>query len=281
MKILIIATDFSSTAKNATSYAMDMAQALQAEVLLLHIYPLPVNYGDTAVPAGLVDWEKRTEDGLAGFKKQLEQRTGGQVKVNTELRMGNFLTELGTVCDRVQPYAVIMGCKGTTAAERFLFGSHAISAMKHLAWPVITVPLEAKFKAVKKIGLACDLQDPEATVPLDEINQLVTDFNASLHILNTGEQTYDPQAVFMSGWLGKKLRNVRPSFHFIEGNTDDAILSFAERNEVDLLVVLPHRHNIWDALIHRSHTKQFVLHSHIPLMALHDHEQPVNTSSKV
>ena len=275
MKTLIIATDFSSTAKNATTYAMDMAQAVQASVLLLHIYPVPGNYGDMPLPTGLIDWKTRIEDELDKLKKQLERRTGGQVKVNTEIRMGSFLTELGAACNRVQPYAVVMGCKGSTAAERFLFGSHAIDAMKHLAWPVITVPPEAKFKEIKKIGLACDLQDPEATVPLDEINQLVTDFNASLHILNTGDQTYDPQAVFIAGWLGKRLRDVRPSFHFVEGNTDDAILSFAERIEVDLLVVLPRRHNILDMLTHRSHTKQFVLHSHIPVMALHDHAQPV------
>jgi nucleotide-binding universal stress UspA family protein len=274
MKTLVVATDFSSTAQNATTYAMDMAKVVQAEVLLLHIYPLPVNDGDTALPPALADWKKRTEDGLAGLKKQLERRTGGQVKVNTEIRMGSFLAELGNVCDRVQPYAVIMGCKGSTAAERFLFGSHAINALKRLVWPVITIPLDAKFKAIKKIGLACDLQDPENTVPLDEINQLVTDFNASLHILNTGDQVFDPQAIFMSGWLGRKLSNVRPSFHFIEGDTDDTILSFAESNEVDLLVVLPRRHNILDALIHRSHTKQFVLHSHIPLMAMHYHKQP-------
>jgi nucleotide-binding universal stress UspA family protein len=227
------------------------------------------------------DWESETEDLMAEIKKQWDQKTGSQVTVSTEVRMGSFMIELEAVCDRLQPYAVIMGSKGSTAAERLLFGTHAINAMKHLAWPVIAIPLEAAFHAVKKIGLACDLEDPEITIPLGDITRLVTDFNATLHILNIGkDQAYDPQIVSASGWLGEKLKDVQHKFHFIKGDTDEAILHFAEKNNVDLLVVLPRRHSFWDALIYKSHTKQFVLHSHIPLMALHFHEETTNTSSK-
>lgn len=281
MKTLIVATDFSAIAQNATQYAMEMARAIQANVHLLHVYQLPVNYGAIDIPVSMPDWKADTEDLMAEIKKQLEQNAGGQVMVNTEVRIGSFMLELAAVCDRLHPYAVIMGCKGSTAAERLLFGTHAIDAMKHLAWPVITVPLEATFHAVKKIGLACDLEDPEITVPLSDITRLVTDFNATLHVLNTGtDQAYDPKMVLASGWLGEKLKNVQHKFHFIKGDTDEAILHFAEKNDVDLLVVLPRRHSFLDALIYKSHTKQFVLHSHIPLMALHYHEETTNTSSK-
>jgi len=33
--------------------------------------------------------------------------------------------------------------------------------------------------------------------------------------------------------------------------------------------VLPKRHGLLDKLIHKSHTKQLVLHSHVPVMAFH------------
>ena len=282
MKTLIVATDFSPIARNATEYAMEMARAIHANVHLLHVYQLPVNYGAIDIPASMPYWEEETEDLMAEIKKQWDQKTDGRVTVSTEVRIGSFMIELAAICDRLQPYAVIMGCKGSTAAERLFLGTHAISAMKRLAWPVITVPLEATFNAVRKIALACDLEDPEITVPLDDISRLVTDFDATLHVLNTGKgQINDPQMVSASGWLGEKLKHVQHKLHFIEGDTDEAILHFAEKNNVDLLVVLPRRHSFLDALIHKSHTKQFVLHSHIPLMALHFHEETTNTSSKV
>ncbi|MBK8520712.1 MAG: universal stress protein [Chitinophagaceae bacterium] len=41
------------------------------------------------------------------------------------------------------------------------------------------------------------------------------------------------------------------------------------KNQIDLLVVMPHRHNLLSGLFHKSHTKQLVLHSHVPVMSIH------------
>ena len=46
MKTIIVATDFSSTALNAANYAADMALAINADLLLLYVYQLPVSYSE-------------------------------------------------------------------------------------------------------------------------------------------------------------------------------------------------------------------------------------------
>ena len=38
MKTLVVPTDFSSVSVNAMNYAVDMAQAINAELVLFHIY---------------------------------------------------------------------------------------------------------------------------------------------------------------------------------------------------------------------------------------------------
>jgi nucleotide-binding universal stress UspA family protein len=66
------------------------------------------------------------------------------------------------------------------------------------------------------------------------------------------------------------LQGINPQYHFITNeNTDEGIIEFAEKNNIDLLVVLPKRHDLLTKLLNRSHTKQLVLHSHVPVMALH------------
>ena len=164
-----------------------------------------------------------------------------------------------------------MGSQGTTAAERLLFGSHTVYAMKNLMWPLITVPREAKFSSVNKIGLACDFNKVVDTTPIDEIKMLVNDFNAELYVLNTGKQeVFDSEIVFESGLLEEMLAPVKPHYNFItSADTDESIMDFVEKNQIDLLVVLPKRHGLMDKLIHKSHTKQLVLQSHVPVMALH------------
>jgi len=44
MKTIVVATDFSAVALNAANYAVDMALAIKADILLLHVYQIPVSY---------------------------------------------------------------------------------------------------------------------------------------------------------------------------------------------------------------------------------------------
>jgi hypothetical protein len=98
------------------------------------------------------------------------------------------------------------------------------------------------------------------------------DFNATLHILNTGKQRdFDTDIVFESGLLNEMLGPVTPKYHFITSeNIDKGIIDFAEKNNIELLIVLPKRHGLLEKILHKSLTKQLVLHSHVPLMALHN-----------
>lgn len=271
MKTILVPTDFSATARNAAQYAAEMAIAINANVLLLHVYGLPVVYTEMPVAANDAALVRAHEKALASLRTSLLETTSNRVNIEIELRMGTFFTELKTMCEFYKPYTVVMGSQGSSEMERILFGSHTIYAMKHLMTPLITVPAGVVFSSLKKIGLACDFDKVVDTTPIDEIKMLVTDFNAELHLLNTGEaEVFDPALVYEFGLLRQMLETLQPHFHYISNkNTDQAIIDFAENNQLDLLVIMPKRHGLLDKLVHKSHTKQLVLHSHVPVMALH------------
>lgn len=271
MKTVIAATDFSPVAFNAVNYAADMALALEAKLVVMHVYQMPVMYLEVPVSINTEDIRRDAEREMNKLKQRISVRTGGKLFVETELRMGVFYPELKALCDELQPFAVVMGSQGSTAAERLFFGGHTVYTMKHLMWPLITVPPLAGYKTVRKIGLACDFQKVLETTPVMEIKKLVKDFKAELHILNTGHQEdYNSDVVFESGMLEEMLGEARPVYHFISGSSvDKGIMDFAEKNNIDLLVILPKRHGVIDKLIHKSVSARLVLHSHVPVMALH------------
>lgn len=272
MKTIIVATDFSPAATNAMNYAADMALKIHAGLLLFHTYQVPIGYGEMPVISNLDAMLKTAENEMDATKSQIIRQKGDKLLITSAIRMGDFFQELKILCEETKPYTVVMGSQGTTAAERFLFGGHATYTMKHLKWPLITVPPGASFSSIKKIGLACDFNQVVATTPVDEIKKLVNDFKAQLLILHTGSnEKFDPEEVFESGMLQEMLGPVKPKYHFINHeNVDEGILDFTEKNQVDLLLVLPKRHNLVEKLVHKSHTKHLVLHSHVPVMALHE-----------
>ena len=66
------------------------------------------------------------------------------------------------------------------------------------------------------------------------------------------------------------LEGLDPKYDFVSSdNMDEGIIDFAEKNKIDLLVILPKRHDLLEKLTKQSHTKKLVLHSHVPVMALH------------
>ncbi|HET6769434.1 MAG TPA: universal stress protein, partial [Chitinophagaceae bacterium] len=271
MKTILVATDFSPAATSAANYAAEMALVINAEVLLLHVYQIPVGYPEVPLPVSLEDMQIGADKQITELKVQLSKKTNNKLRIATEVRMGSFFKELKNVCESVAPYAVIIGSQGTTAAEHLFFGSNTVHAMKHLVWPLITVPNGLIFSAIKKIGIACDFEKVVDTIPVDEIKMLVHDFNAELHILNTGsEKEFKPELIPESRSLQEMLGALKPNFHFITNeNTDLGIIDFAEKNHIDLLIVFPKRHSLLDKIMHKSHTKQLVLHTYVPVMALH------------
>lgn len=271
MKSIIVTTDFSAVAENAVKYASEMALSIQADLLILTVAEIPVTYSDVPIILGLEDLMRNTEKDMLALKEDVNLKTKGKLNIITEVGMGSYFNELKTVCERIKPYAVVMGSQGKTAAEHQMFGSHAVYAMKNLEWPLITVPAGISFSSLKKIGLACDLEGELETTQIDEIKKLLNDFNAELHVINTGKPgVYNSDIVFESISLENMLKPVKPNYHFItDKNTDEGIIDFSDEHNIDLLIVLPKRHGLLDKLIHRSHTKQLVLHSHVPVMALH------------
>jgi len=272
MKTIILATDFSSTALNAANYAADMAVAINADLHLLNIQKVPIYYNDIPPVTTTEDIIGNAEEILNELKRQLERKTGNAIKITTEVEMGTFFTELNAVCDNLQPFALVMGNQGVTNAERIFFGSHTIIAMKNLRWPILAIPRGVKFANIKKIGLACDFEKVVDKTPMNEIEELVKIFNARLFVINTGpKEAHDPEMIFQSGLLQVMLGDMKPQFHFINNkDIDEGLMDFCEKNNIDLLMVTHKRHSLLDKMIQRSHTKHLILHSHIPVMALHE-----------
>ncbi len=272
MKTIILATDYSSAASNAANYAADMAVTLKAGLLLLNVPIFPLMYSDMPplnLPGEIMENAQGT---LNELRRQLEKKTSGKIRIETQVQMGSFFTELKTVCESVRPFAVVMGSQGTTSAERLFFGSNTVFAMEHLMWPIIAIPQKAKFSGIKRIVLACDFKKVVNTTPVNEIEELVKSLDAKFYVINIGaSKEHGPEMVFQSGLLQSMLENLQPEYHFVTGwDIDQGVLDFCENNNINMIIMIHKRHSLLDKLLQKSHTKELILHSYLPVMALHE-----------
>jgi nucleotide-binding universal stress UspA family protein len=274
MRTILVPTDFSAIATNALHYAIEMANTIKANLMLLHVYQVPVSYTDAPIVMVSVDElrhaaEKRMEQ----LKEMVRKIVRPEQKVYTETRLGNITDELESICEKIKPFAVVMGTKGASAFERVVFGSNTLSAIRHLHVPVICVPPGKTFgKGIKKIGFACDCKEVVATTPTRIIRDLVKNFDAELHVLNVNtdgkrEEEKPEQTVL----LETLLSDLHPEYHFLEHtDIEDAINEFAEKNNLDLVISIPKQHKLVEKIFRKSSTRQLVYESHVPVMCIHE-----------
>ena len=273
MKTIIVPTDYSPASTNAVNYAADMALAIRADLLLVHFFQLPLSVAEVPLALVSVDEMQKTEDKkLADLKADVEHITSGKIIISTEARMGSVIDELQDICNKKEPFAIVMGTTGLSAIERTLFGSTTLSVIKHLTWPVICVPKGKEYgEGIKKIGFACDFQDVEYITPFEQITHFVKELNAELHILNVEQQEPKPDLAEQTAILGTAISEMNPQFHFIDHkDIEDGINEFAEENNLDLVIAIPKKHKLLEKIFKPSSTKQLVFESHIPVMCIHE-----------
>jgi nucleotide-binding universal stress UspA family protein len=275
MKTIVAPTDFSAISLNAVNYAADLACVIGADLALIHVYSIPVVISEVPVPAySLTSLITDAEEQMKQLKEKIMFSTRDRIKINTEVTSGDVISEVDDYCAKVNPYAVVMGAESTGTLERFLLGGKTISAMKHFSWPLIIVPPDIKFTNIRKIGLACDFRKVVETIPVKEIRSLMEKFHAEFHVLHVSTESGDSfsdETVEESRWLQDIIGEFNPKYHFINDiDIEKGIVEFTERNNLDLLIIIPKKHNLINKIFQHSHSRRLVLHTHVPVMAVHE-----------
>lgn len=265
MKTIIIPTDFSSAADNAMHYGAHLAQQLQAQVLLLHVYMVPITMND--MPVLMVTAEELkggADEGLDRCKSELHASYPG-LEVKTESRLGDVVDELREACERLNPMLVVMGTHGSSGLERMLFGSNALSAIKNIKHPVIVVPAQYQYKNIQTILLAADLNAANENCRF-RLLQTLPLLKGALHIVHvrTGDKKENLQPA-----LVQQLQPLSPVYNTIDNDDVSAGLQqYRQQVGADLLVVLPHQHSLFDSFFLKLHTKDIIRHADVPVLTL-------------
>jgi hypothetical protein len=276
MNTILALTNFTPISINAVNYAADVAALMNAELQIINVCELPVAFTEVPLPTYDVDrLVKDAERQLADLKQAVFNRLPKLISIETVVKQGDILSEINRYCEDLQPFAVVMGAETASSFEQFMFGGKTVSAVHKLHWPIMVVPEDVQFKGIKKIGLACDFKNVIDSVPATEIKMMVHNFNAELHVVNVYPEKlggdYSASDVAESGLLQTMLQDVNPLYHFISDNdVEEGINDFADKNELDMLIIIPKKHLLINKIFQHSYSKRMVLQMRVPVLAIHE-----------
>lgn len=267
MKTIILPTDFSPVADHAINFGAQLAQAIQADILLLSVYMVPVTMNE--VPVTMVSAEElknNAEEGLRRVQLSLQQ-SFPDVPIKTESRLGDVVDELKNICKEVNPFAVVMGTHHLSGVEQALFGSNTISAIRHIHSPIIAVATQTAFQFPKNIALATDFENL-AKFPTERITSFVQTFNANLHVVHVTENAAEEDTTIATQ-LRNKLSLLQPSYYLIkDDNIEHGLQQYIQQQQIDWLLLVPHDYNFLQRLFSKTHVKSILDHISIPVVSI-------------
>ena len=276
MKKILFPTDFSQAATNAFIYALQMAKHLDAEIITLHVYEMPmVNYID--VPAYLTEIYDSVElsrfenykSSIPELRRIASENQMDAVKVSNVLVSGDLVQTVLQMVKDDQIDCIVMGTKGASGAKETFLGTSAASIMTQTSALVLAVPENCVYTSIRKIVFTTRFSEKDFPA-LQQLLVLARAFNASVNCVHVQKESSAVNEVVIADWkLLLKEENVQ--FHMLRAEEIEAsILQFIADTNSDIIALFNHKRSFFESLFHTSLTRKLAFHSSIPVLALHE-----------
>lgn len=278
MKKILFPTDFSKTAENAFLYALNLAQGLNAEILVLNSYEIPVISATNAGQPELLQEVYNTIElnGFEYFKNQApllrkiaEDAGYHSINLSFQYEEGTVPFVINTILEKEVVDLIVMGTTGSSTIENKIFGSNTVHVLNNVTVPVLTVPSECEFTELKKIGFATSLKETDKA-SLHELIALAKPLNAKIECLHVVQDDDTAYEAVLNNWIAE-FSPLNVHFHTYEGDDlEETIYDFIDTYEINLVCVVKRQLNFLEKLFTTSLTKKLTYHSYVPVLALRE-----------
>jgi nucleotide-binding universal stress UspA family protein len=276
MKKILFPTDFSEVSTNAFFHALEFANKLQAELVLLHTFELPIydnqyfpeNYNMLFDSIQLSEFEMFKEE-IAKLRTIAEELKLDKIKMSHRLMDGDLVLNIKRAIEEDEINFVIMGTSGASGWEAFFLGSNAGSVISTINIPVLCVPLEAKFKKIETIGFTTRYREKDRKA-LKDVLKIAKKMHAKVRCLYVKTGDSDVSEETIKHWKTEFEAEPVKFSVILSDDVKETILDFVLFKDIDMLAMLTYKRNFFIELFKPSLTQKIANDSTIPILAIHE-----------
>ncbi len=278
MERILIPTDFSRAAGNATDYALSFFKGCGCTFQFLNTYtPDFINSRVMAVTpiTGMEEdhMQRRSEEGLQYLVERMERDYPDSGNLYETVSSFSLLPE--EIRERValgQTDLIVSGTTGATGLKEVFMGSNTVRILRAASsCPVLVVPEESAFKAPEKIVFATDFTRPFTGSQLDLIHFFATRFHSELQIVHIGtEDALSSLQQFHKKELFLELELLSPKMQWVASETSKAsdLQKVIAEAGIDMMILVRNEHSPVEELLREPVVKRMAFHTPIPLLVI-------------
>jgi nucleotide-binding universal stress UspA family protein len=293
-KNILCATDFSDFSNRTVTYGIALAKEFDSKLFVCHVIDLSsvAIYGEFQLdPVGLQDRI------MNDANEQLQELIGKQ-QIDWEplISVGHAADEISRIVEEKGIDLVISATRGRSGLKRIILGSVTERLMRTLSCPLLVVHSPDKeFVApdgqevnIKNILIGCDFS-PDSGAAFDYGLSLAQEFQSELHLAHVIEtsiyqelhKTESPVEEEIQKEVQTRLiqklqemvpeeaRNwCKPRTSLLDGHPYEELASYAEKHDMDMIVLGTRGHGLVKSLLIGSTTDRVVRRAPCPVLSV-------------
>jgi nucleotide-binding universal stress UspA family protein len=274
MKKILFPTDFSAVSKNAFIYALKLADAVNAEIVTLHVYQTdsPAYLDISIYLKEIYDYKELNE--FENYKdeipllRNIAQANGlGHIPISNVLIEGSLVPEVLQLCKEENIDFIVMGTKGATHLRQIFLGTTLTKIMDESKITVLGIPENCLYTPVNKILFTTKyhFDDIEALQKTQNLAKLLNTHIDCLNIKPSHKVHNDDFAAdFKNVFINSDI-----VFHSVlSDDTEGAILDFIQKNSVNMIAVHIKHKGFFEKLFQVSLSKKLAVNINIPFLSV-------------
>jgi nucleotide-binding universal stress UspA family protein len=275
MKKILFPTDFSEASKNAFIYALKLADAIDAEIITLHVFELDSPaFLDVSIYLKEIYGYKELSD-FENFKDEIpvlrdiaKANDLEHIKISNVIIQGYLVTEVAKIVKSKNIDFIVMGTKGVTQLREVFLGTVTTKLINECNTTVLAIPEKCSYMPITRIlfNTRYNLNDIE---PLKKVEALATIFQAHIDCLNIKiphkVQNDDFESDFKNIFKDSNI-----TFHSALGNDiETVILNYIEQNGINMVAIHERHRGFLEKLFQVSLSRKLAFDIKIPFLSVH------------
>lgn len=270
---LLVPLDFSESSKNALKAAIGIAQRAGAKITLvnaIHLHtPIPHLKGATFIEAVLADHEQKIKEAFEGLESEFVELKN--VPHESDRFVAYLMDAVYTETHTRDIDLIVMGTRAEKSPGERLVGSNATEIIRTSEVPVLVIPENYEGFNPKRIGFASDFLKVPDYLPLEILKCMAELYQSEVMIFHIADGINEEKQAEINR-MKKSLSSLENiSIRIVAADSVvKGIQEFSQSHGLDLLVLMPRRHNLFERIFTKSISKAVAMDIDIPLLTFHE-----------
>ncbi len=279
MKSIIVGTDFSEGSYAALELAVDVANRMQCDILLVWVRREKMLFTGEQLDM-LTNLAKDKLQALC--ERYASKMTAG--RIHSRIINGKVSAAIAEVAKRELAPLIIIGTNGASGFEKYVIGSQAARIVQDSPCPVLTMRQGFDFhKRLERIvvPLRVNANSRQKVPPAASMAKI---FGSEVHILGLLDLKEEESA--LRTYINQStdfLEREGVPYHFeirTYSTYSDTVLNYADEIKADLVIINTEQDRVISQLFLGTNAQQIVHKSQIPVLCIHP-EDYINVAAKV